>query len=620
MRWVWATALLVATVGLAAEAVGRTWTSRDGKFQVEATLLDCQNGRVTLQKDDGKKLTVPLDALRDADRAEILKRFPNAAKPAGADTEFRDWTSRDGLFKTRAKLVQIDRGKVQLEKSDGKKLEVPFNQLSDDDRQWLKAELRRRRTVETTPDKPTPTDRDGKDETQEKGPAKDEPKDKDTPDEGEPSRDVEITGELGKQTVPMELVALDPSKDGKKQKQTKISRPMADYLRTLTNPQSFFVQVGGPVNRGRDDLWQQTVNKEPEYVAPAPFFGVAKFGASNVAFALDAVAKNAQGYDRGYFDLNGNGDLTDDSPVVALNVQSKAGYSQSNFPPAELPLRLDGRETTHPFALSIGCRQTDQTALANAWLYSAAVRQGQILQGKKPVRLVLVDHNSNGRFDDRVSIQRAGGKLNVTEGDLLLVNPNPGNRRFAGATMGRDRFFVSSTVCIGKHFYKLDVSPSGDRLSLEPTEMALGSVTNSSPAYRAVVYSDEHGVLVVGGTKGQKVPLPTGKWKVAQYTIDASAFTGGARTAISATFADAKEITVTKEKTTELPLGAPFRAVVTASPDPKKKGVNLSLSILGVGGERCTQFYVNGQKPPEPRFEIRDKDGKAVYQGQFEYG
>ena len=48
--------------------------------------------------------------------------------------------------------------------------------------------------------------------------------------------------------------------------------------------------------------------------------------------------------------------------------------------------------------------------------------------------------------------------------------------------------------------------------------------------------------------------------------------------------------------------------------------VSLSLAIVGAAGEQCTSFYVNGSRPPRPRFVIKDQEGKSVHQGSFEYG
>ena len=58
------------------------------------------------------------------------------------------------------------------------------------------------------------------------------------------------------------------------------------------------------------------VRKEPkEYHADHQLRAVATFGGKKYAFVLDKQSKTSQGYDRLYFDLNRNGDLTDDAPI-----------------------------------------------------------------------------------------------------------------------------------------------------------------------------------------------------------------------------------------------------------------------------------------------------------------
>jgi hypothetical protein len=88
---------------------------------------------------------------------------------------------------------------------------------------------------------------------------------------------------------------------------------------------------------------------------------------------------------------------------------------------------------------------------------------------------------------------------------------------------------------------------------------------------------------------------------------------------LTATFgAKPPETTVTKGKTARLEFGAPLHAVVTAGRAGDK--ISLSLSITGVGGERCTNLLINGARGPKPQFVIKDKDGKEVHKGSFEYG
>ena len=69
--------ILVGLLLIAAfPAWGRKWTSKDGKFSVEAELVEAKDGNVRLKRQDGKIITVPVSKLSKADRdflASIVK-------------------------------------------------------------------------------------------------------------------------------------------------------------------------------------------------------------------------------------------------------------------------------------------------------------------------------------------------------------------------------------------------------------------------------------------------------------------------------------------------------------------------------------------------------------------
>jgi hypothetical protein len=185
----------------------------------------------------------------------------------------------------------------------------------------------------------------------------------------------------------------------------------------------------------------------------------------------------------------------------------------------------------------------------------------------------------------------------------------------ADVTTGRDRNYVGKVVCLGKNFCKMEVTPAGDRMKLTPIELAMGNVKSGNIAYRAILFSSDHGALLISGQKDQKVSVPVGEWSVINYTVD-----GGPGTTVAATFGmESSSVEVKKSGTASLVFGAPFHAEVTAARiEPNK--VHLSLAIVGAGGEHCTSLYVNGKRPQRPRFTIKDEDGKVVQQGSFEYG
>lgn len=52
----------------------REWTDNTGKFRIRATLMKVENAKVTLRKEDGKEITVPVERLSDKDRAYLAEQ------------------------------------------------------------------------------------------------------------------------------------------------------------------------------------------------------------------------------------------------------------------------------------------------------------------------------------------------------------------------------------------------------------------------------------------------------------------------------------------------------------------------------------------------------------------
>ena len=71
----------------------RTWTDHSGEHQIEASLVNAQDGKVTLKKKDGTTITVPLDSLSDADR-EYVKRHTSGNDRASKPIEEEGPTAR----------------------------------------------------------------------------------------------------------------------------------------------------------------------------------------------------------------------------------------------------------------------------------------------------------------------------------------------------------------------------------------------------------------------------------------------------------------------------------------------------------------------------------------------
>ena len=110
-------------------------------------------------------------------------------------------------------------------------------------------------------------------------------------------------------------------------------------------------------------------------------------------------------YERLYFDVNHNGDLTDDQVIEAKAAQSMpANYANAAFPAVDLKIDVDGVQVAYAFTMSVYSYAAEEYSYANASLNAAAYREGEMVIDGKNRRVVVVDSNSNGRYDDQSGI------------------------------------------------------------------------------------------------------------------------------------------------------------------------------------------------------------------------
>lgn len=65
----------------AQEQEWRTWTNATGKFKVKAKFIDLSNGKVTLEREDGAQITIPLDKLCKADQETAQELQSHGSNP-----------------------------------------------------------------------------------------------------------------------------------------------------------------------------------------------------------------------------------------------------------------------------------------------------------------------------------------------------------------------------------------------------------------------------------------------------------------------------------------------------------------------------------------------------------
>ena len=83
----------------------RTWTSKDGKFSIEAELVSDRGGRVTLRKADGKRLTLTANKLSAKDQEFLSSLKPSKTKSSKTNSDPKSSEKRLASAEKALKLL-----------------------------------------------------------------------------------------------------------------------------------------------------------------------------------------------------------------------------------------------------------------------------------------------------------------------------------------------------------------------------------------------------------------------------------------------------------------------------------------------------------------------------------
>ncbi len=425
------------------------------------------------------------------------------------------------------------------------------------------------------------------------------------------------------------------------------------------------IRVSGAASE--DDI-AAAIKKEPKkYLAKQPLRGAVKLGSKWYGFVLDSKDKNSKWYDRLWFDRRGNGDLTKDKPIDAEPpAKLPAGIAAANhprqFPRVDLVVEADGKKYDYSFFFQVDSYGTAPNSYVYAALTSAAYRRGEITLDGKKRKVVLLDNNSNGRFDDVATfsdnIHGAEGQIYPQYGDVLLIDPDKSAPAGAQPPISRSRGeqYLSKMNMLDGKFYDFKASPAGDELTVSPLDTRAGKIA-APQAPCTVELGGDQGVFSLNFENSQPLDFPAGRWRLLSYTITvkdwkapakhkaarpgekgASAVAALADALVKAAAEppqpiygppdlctisargtkDAQPITVEPGATTTLRFGPPYKLRITVVPTPE--AANLGLAVVGSAGEVVSNLVLNGRRPDTPKLTVTDSQGKVAAEGDFEYG
>ncbi len=270
---------------------------------------------------------------------------------------------------------------------------------------------------------------------------------------------------------------------------------------------------------------ESEVKAYPVFKSQKPIYGSVRFGGdtrnpksgSFYPFAIDESQGTGKGYDRLYFDLNRDLDLSND-PVLQPQARppEAARQSYSNikqqvlFDFINLPFEY-GEGDNRPVQLlprlviSIyGREEYPQMSFIRTHVYKGDIKLG----GKEFKATLGNDYSIRGRLDEA--------------GTCLILVPKGSSRQIYW--WGGDRLNAIHKV-EGK-FYTFSTSPTGDRLNVQPYAGALGTFAIGAGGRQlktmtvsGALQSEEHGVPVGGEVQDgspkaeQQCQIPAGDYR-----------------------------------------------------------------------------------------------------------
>jgi len=272
--------------------------------------------------------------------------------------------------------------------------------------------------------------------------------------------------------------------------------------------------------------------KYPHFESTAPIYGKVAFDGSfddsqsgiTYHFAVDESKGPGKGYDRLYFDLNRNSDLTDDAPLSAMPdppkgaIPSWQGIRSTCFSWLDVPFDYGEGVGVRPFRVLPRLGASD-AGYRQLYFVSPVVRQGDIKIGIWKYKITLAQaYAITCRFDRPLTyVVLSGGP---TEPESWYGNEFLGAMRFLNGKL-----------------YRFSTTPLGDKLTVEEymgdfgvlklgagdrkvDKLQLSGMLQSTDTF--VVIRDSSGKSVYGGPEASisECRLPVGDYTLSMVGVE----------------------------------------------------------------------------------------------------
>ena len=354
----------------------------------------------------------------------------------------------------------------------------------------------------------------------------------------------------------------------------------------------------------------------PEGVSDSVSYYVVKVGQRELLMAVDPAEKP-----RLYADTDFDGDLADEKAAPALTAENK-GTS-----------RPAGQHHFGPIALAAADVKGNAAAQMTAewrkpglvFLRPSACLSGKVRLAGKEHRVVVIDSNFNGRWNDVWS--PSGKPITSWTGsfDFFAIDRD-GNGTFglpsggpsAKALEAMEVQPLTKMLRMKDTCYDADVAADGSKIRLAKLTLQSGTLDLGCKGLELLALCDA-GFRYLELPDG-KTELPAGSYMAIQPSLSRTD-AKGAKWKLSGGRDPGKlvKFEIQKGKTLKIKAGPPL--VIKTDVTKQLGTASIGISAVGQAGEAYTGgAEKDGKRPDPPTLKILDEKGKVLAEGAFKYG
>lgn len=309
-----------------------------------------------------------------------------------------------------------------------------------------------------------------------------------------------------------------------------------------------------------------------------------------------------------YADLNDNGSLTDESPVVS----HKQTYDDGDFLFLFGPLSLtDKTVLTAPFYLFLS------NFTAGIHIGPTTIKKGKIKLNGHVHDLMLADMDFDGQYETHFSPEclKGEGIWNPALCDKLLFDLDRDKEFVDCYFLRRENLPLPKLIQLNNKYYSIKIND--DILTASPTTPETGILKLNTHQSSIDLYSDTFSCLI---DSANTVELPIGNYSVLYSQNQIKDSNGDIWSWRSSRSSEpAANFTITDNQITTVAFPTAFTMKTSVDYEDGKCGIRIRL-FSDTNKEYAPIFQKNDNNPQEPTLTILDENNKEIHTGQMEYG